>query len=41
MIDSSKNDTFEISQSLKAENLTSDDYEEICNRLGENQIEQN
>ncbi len=34
MLDSSKNDTYNINQSLKVENLTSDDYEEICNRLG-------
>ena len=34
MIDSSKNDTHNINQLLKIENLTSDDYEEICKRLG-------
>ncbi len=34
MIDSSKNDIYNINQSLKVENLTSDDYQEICKRLG-------
>ena len=34
MIDSSSNDTYDVNESLKVENLTSDDYEEICKRLG-------
>ncbi len=34
MIDFSKNDTYDIHESLKVENLTSDDYQEICKRLG-------
>ena len=34
MIDSSSNNTYDVNESLKVENLTSDDYEEICKRLG-------
>ena len=34
MIDSSSNTTYDVNESLKVENLTSDDYEEICKRLG-------
>ncbi len=34
MIDSSSNNTYNVNESLKVENLTSDDYEEICKRLG-------
>ena len=34
MIDSSTNNTYDVNESLKVENLTSDDYEEICKRLG-------
>ena len=34
MIDSLDNDTYDVNQSLKVENLTCDDYEEICKRLG-------
>ena len=34
MIDSLKNDTFDVNEALKVENLTSEDYQEICKRLG-------
>ena len=34
MIDSSINNTYDVNESLKVENLTRDDYEEICKRLG-------
>ena len=34
MIDSSTNNTYDVNESLKVENLTHDDYEEICKRLG-------
>ena len=34
MIDSSSNNTYDVNESLKVENLNSDDYEEICKRLG-------
>ena len=34
MKDSLRNDNYDINQSLKVENLTSDDYQEICKRLG-------
>ena len=34
MIDSSSNNTYDVNESLKVENLTRDDYEEICKRLG-------
>ncbi len=34
MINSFNNDTFDVKDSLKVENLTENDYEEICNRLG-------
>ncbi|MDC3137775.1 phosphoribosylformylglycinamidine synthase subunit PurL [Prochlorococcus sp. AH-716-I19] len=34
MINSSSNNTYDVNESLKVENLTSDDYEEICKRLG-------
>ncbi len=34
MIDSLSNNTYDVNESLKVENLTSDDYEEICKRLG-------
>ncbi len=34
MIDSLNNDTYDVNESLKVENLTCDDYEEICKRLG-------
>ena len=34
MIDSSSDNTYDVNESLKVENLTVDDYEEICNRLG-------
>ena len=34
MIDSLNNDTYDVNSSLKVENLTCDDYEEICKRLG-------
>ena len=35
MIDSSSNNTYDVNESLKVENLTRDDYEEI-GRQGEN-----
>ncbi len=34
MIDSLNNDIYDVNSSLKLENLTCDDYEEICKRLG-------
>ncbi len=34
MIDSLNDDVYDVNESLKAENLTCDDYEEICKRLG-------
>ena len=34
MIDSFNNDIYDVNESLKVENLTCDDYEEICKRLG-------
>lgn len=34
MNDSLNNDTYDVNESLKVENLTCDDYEEICKRLG-------
>ena len=34
MIDSLNTNTYDLKESLKVENLTSDDYEEICKRLG-------
>ncbi len=34
MIDSLNNDIYDVNESLKVENLTCDDYEEICKRLG-------
>ena len=34
MIDSLNYDTYDVNKSLKVENLTCDDYEEICKRLG-------
>ena len=34
MIDSSSNNTYDVNESLKVENLTRNDYEEICKRLG-------
>ena len=34
MIDSLNNNTFDLNKSLEIENLTSDDYKEICKRLG-------
>ena len=34
MVDSLNNDTYDVYESLKVENLTHDDYEEICRRLG-------
>ena len=36
MINSSHSDIFDINESLKVENLTIHDYEEICKRLGRN-----
>ena len=30
MIDSLNNDIYDVNESLKVENLTTDDYEEIC-----------
>ena len=34
MIDSLNDDIYDVNESLKVENLTRDDYEEICKRLG-------
>ncbi len=34
MINSSSNNTYDVNESLKVENLTRDDYKEICKRLG-------
>ncbi len=34
MINSLNNNTYDVNKSLKVENLTCDDYEEICKRLG-------
>ncbi len=34
MINSLNNDTYDVNEILKVENLTCDDYEEICKRLG-------
>ncbi len=34
MIDSSSNNIYDVNESLKVENLTRDDYGEICKRLG-------
>ncbi len=34
MINSLNNESFDVNESLKVENLTSDDYQEICKRLG-------
>ncbi len=34
MINSLNNDIYDVNESLKVENLTRDDYEEICKRLG-------
>ena len=34
MIDSLNNGNYDVKESLKVENLTFDDYEEICKRLG-------
>ncbi len=34
MINSLDNNIFDVNESLKVENLTSDDYQEICKRLG-------
>ena len=34
MVDSLNNNTYDVYESLKVENLTNDDYEEICKRLG-------
>ena len=34
MIDTLNNNSYDLHKSLKVENLTSDDYEEICKRLG-------
>ena len=34
MINSLENNTYDVNQSLKVENLTSDDFQEICKRLG-------
>ena len=34
MINSHKNDTYDVNESLKVENLTSDDFKEICKRIG-------
>ena len=34
MINSLNNDSYDLDQTLKVENLTVDDYEEICKRLG-------
>ena len=34
MVDSLNNDTYDVYESLKVENLTHDDYQEICRRLG-------
>ena len=34
MKDSFSNNTYDVNESLKVENLTRDDYEEICKRLG-------
>ena len=34
MINSLDNDTYDVHESLKVENLTSDDFKEICKRIG-------
>ena len=34
MMDSVNDNTYDVNESLKVENLTHDDYEEICRRLG-------
>ena len=34
MINSLDNNIFDVYESLKVENLTSDDFKEICKRLG-------
>ena len=38
MINQDFNNQYDLNEALRAENLTINDYEEICNRLKENQI---